>query len=260
MHQPSSTTGTLGASATRSTPRDPPSQADDHPRPPHPEPRRGAVAQPAEERVGDHRHAGRRPRPRAPGCSAPARCPTSELIFSARVTSRGAMNTSEVPMYAPRVQRDEAPAHAADRLGLALSAGPRGPGCRPPGRCGSDIGAQHPHPWTSVGPRQGCRGPADARGSRSAADQLLGLGTTTDASSYDESCPSGASPSWAAPSMVRCGRTRSSQAGSHQLALPSSAIVAGHQDHPDDGGVDRGSRWRARARASSATAPGWRRS
>ena len=66
-----------------------------------------------------------------------------------------------------------------------------------------------------------CRAPTGARSGRP-------VGPASDA----------AAGSIDGPSTSRCGRMRSSQPGSHQLASPSSSIVDGHDHHPDERGVD----------------------
>jgi hypothetical protein len=105
----------LGATATTRTPRGPPDQAAHDPLDGASQRRGGAVAQPAAERVGEHRDCRTRHRRPAPGCSVRGRSPTSEFTFNAKLTSSGARKSRHVLMYAKRVQRDERPPNGGDR-------------------------------------------------------------------------------------------------------------------------------------------------
>src|SRR4051812_26726844 len=56
------------------------------------------------------------------------------------------------------------------------------------------------------------------------AGPSAGAGSPIGTRVWVRSWPCGWGPSCASPSTLRCGRARSSQPGSHQLALPASSI------------------------------------
>src|ERR1035441_6382677 len=96
-------------------------QAGDHPWPPHAQPRRGAVAHPAEERITEHRHQGADPGDKRQA----ARCrsiPTSESTFNAKVSSTGARNRRLVLMYA-NVYSEMKPHPTRHAIQMAIASG-----------------------------------------------------------------------------------------------------------------------------------------
>jgi hypothetical protein len=99
MHHPTTTTGTFGASATTRMPRDPPARpiTIQGRRIPHRDEVRSLIL----PKNGLPTIATRAPTPATTARFAGASSiPTSELTFNAKVTSTGARNTRQVPMYA----------------------------------------------------------------------------------------------------------------------------------------------------------------
>ncbi len=83
-------------------------QADDHPGSPHAEARRGAVAQPAEERVGEHRQQGADPGDQRQA----ARCPfdpDERADLQCQADQQGCEEQQDGADVRQRVQRDEPP-------------------------------------------------------------------------------------------------------------------------------------------------------
>ena len=74
-------------------------QADDHPGPPHAQPRRGAVAHLAEERIAEHGQQGADPGDKRQAVRCPSD-PHQRVDLQRQGDQQGAMNTREVLMYA----------------------------------------------------------------------------------------------------------------------------------------------------------------